>query len=186
MSSSSKILKIIFVVLLIVTAAELYYFFLYQPKSVNKSGPITNQPPSPTPQTISSEKNQFINENQAVNTNTVNNLFLYKKSILSSSIINNKYEGEIVFINKNGGFLKTEQFKYNLEIKIKSDSEEFNTFYYNENEVKQIKVFNLKNNQKEPSNINELKIGDKIVIEESLNLLKDPNNNLEKLEISVL
>ncbi len=182
MNGSSKILKIIFVVLLIITAAELFYFFIYQPKSVNKSSSTTNQFPSltPTPQSVSSE------ENQAVNSTTVNNLFLYKKSILSSSIINNKYEGEIVFINKNGGFLKTEQFKYDLEIKIKSDLNEFNSFYYNENEVKQIKVFKLNNNQKESSDINELKIGDKIVIEESLNLLKDPNNNLEKLEISVL
>ena len=180
MNNSSKILKIIFAVLLIITAAELYYFFFYQPSKNN----VINKKPIvslPTPSSTT-----LLNENPAVDKNTVNNLFLYKKSILSSSIINNKYEGEIVFINKNGGFLKTEQFKYDLEIKIKSDSEEFNSFYYNENEVKQIKVFNLKNNQKESSDINELKIGDKVIIEESLNLLKDPNNNLEKLEIFIL
>ena len=74
----------------------------------------------------------------------------------------------------------------NLEIKIESNLNEFNSFFYSEKEIQQIKVFSLKNEQKEPIDISKLKIGDSIIIEESLNLLKEPIDNLEKLEISVL
>jgi len=175
MDDSNKFLKIIFAVLLIITAAELYYFFFYQPTTTNN---IVKKTLTTKPTTSP--------ESQAIGTDTINNLSRYKKSILSSSIVSNKHEGKIVLIDDKGGFLKTEQFKYSLEIKIESNLNEFNSFFYSEKEIQQIKVFSLKNEQKEPIDISKLKIGDSIIIEESLNLLKEPIDNLKKLEISVL
>lgn len=177
MENSNKILKIVFFVLLFITVGELFYFFVYQRPTAKNLVKKISIPPAPT---------KTVSDSQAVGTDTINNLSRYKKSIISSSIANNKYEGKIVLVDNKGGFLKTEQFKYSLEIKIESDLNESNSFFYNEKEVQQIRVFSLKSGQKEPLDINKLKVGDSIIIEESLNLLEEPINNLEKLEISVL
>lgn len=177
MSKSNKIFLFIFIILLIITGAELFYFFFYQPKSVNKPGPITNQSPTPTPQIILSE------ENQAFNKDVLDNLLSIKKGVVKSSILNNEYQGSIIEIDNKGGIVPTDQFEYKLKIRIRSDSGDMNSFYYNNSEVNKIQVFYLNKDQKTPYVLNKLKIGDKILIKTTYNLLENINDNLIGEEI---
>jgi len=177
MNVSNKVLVIIFIILLTITGVELFYFFFYQPKSINKPGPITNQPPSPTPQIISSE------ENQAFNKKTLDNLLFLKKGIVKSSLLTTEYQGSIIEIDDKGGTNSAGQFEYKLKIKIKSDSGDTNSFYYNDSEINKIKVFYLDKDQKTPYFLNKLKVGDKILIKDIYNLLENIDNNLIEEEI---
>jgi len=175
MSKTNKVLIIIFFVLLVITLGEIGYYFFYQP--VNKSASTTNQSPSPTPQTISSEKNQ------AINKDTLDNLLFLKKGIVKSSLLTTEYQGSIIEIDDKGGTNSAGQFEYKLKIKIKSDSGDTNSFYYNDSEINKIKVFYLDKDQKTPYFLNKLKVGDKILIKDIYNLLENIDNNLIEEEI---
>ncbi|MFA5770291.1 MAG: hypothetical protein WC894_02240 [Patescibacteria group bacterium] len=180
MNDSNRILKIIFFVLLIVTVGELFYFFVYQPSKNNvvKKTSLTaiNQLPSPT--SIAT----LPIEDQAFNQDVLNNLLLLRKDIVKSSTIINEYQGTIIEIDLKENPLDG-QTNRQLKIRIKSDLGNANSFYYNNDEIDKIKVFNLNNGQKEQYSLDKLIIGDKILVKTSYNLLKNNNNNLIEEEI---
>lgn len=166
---SEKLLKGVFFILLLVLLGEIGYLF-YTNSKINSSSQknITTNQPSP----IISYTPAFKNE-------TLNSLSYLKKSIIISSILENTYQGEIIELDTQGGYLEKENFNFALKIRIKN-KEDTNSFYFNKDELSKIKVYNQ---NKEEILINDIKVGDIVEIKHKLNLLEDLNNNLISFEI---
>ncbi|MGB9883543.1 MAG: hypothetical protein ACPLRN_03470 [Microgenomates group bacterium] len=172
---SEKLLKIVFGILFLVLLGEigyLIYTFNQNQKKISSLPIITQSVNQTQPQTN-------INSNPAYSNKTIESLSYLKKNIVTSSILENNYQGKIIEIDNQEGYLQKEDFKYVFKIRIENQ-DDTNSFYFNKDELEKINVYD-KNNQK--MSIDTLKIGDFVSIKEKLNLLEDPNNNLVSFDI---
>ncbi|OGK19934.1 hypothetical protein A3C23_04510 [Candidatus Roizmanbacteria bacterium RIFCSPHIGHO2_02_FULL_37_13b] len=131
---------------------------------------------SPTPSESASS--------QALDNQVIDSLKKLKKGILTRSTLINTYDGKVVEVNTKGGRLPwANDFQYKFALKIVNEKGESNTFYYNETEMK-TKVAMVDKLGK-PIKPEEIKTNDAVMIEESMDLKKDWNNNLINLKISI-
>jgi len=169
---SNKILPAIFVILFFVLIGEVVYLFL-----TSKNNQPQNISPSVVNVTGNNKKETQRNGIQAVNDQTVENIKMFNKEVIRSSILENQFQGKIIEIKKEPQGQKVD-FSYVLKIRIKGNKET-NSFYFNDQEVNKIKIKNENNYL----SVDDLKVGDEIIINERLDLLKDINANLISLEI---
>ncbi len=173
------LLKIIFVILILVTVGELGYYLYFQ--ITNQSNPPLTKSPDRTSINIANlvstqPPNAFtLNDpNRALNTNMVLGLLNAKKGILTSSVITNQYSGEIVELNTKGGVTPT-NFKYLIKLTIKGEQDNTNEFYFADTEL---------NNVRTKEAISSLKVGNKITLQLTLDLLKDFESNLIEMKVT--
>jgi hypothetical protein len=178
MTLSEKVLKVVFIILFLVLLGELSFFFWQNYNSFNNKNKTNESYISPSPQ----ENNELITRVPAYNKETLDSLYNLNKDIVKSSIVENIYEGEIIDVKLTNNPLEKNGFKYNFFIRIKN-GESTNSFYFNENEIKKINVFNI---SKEKLSLKDLKTNEQIKIEEKLNLLENIENNLIEINIYLL
>lgn len=168
---SNKVLTFVFVILFVGLLGEVGYLFYSskQPALKNKLIPITEK-------SISSTSQPERQGTQAIKDNVLNYLSVANSGVLKSSILTNHYEGNITEIdNKSNDPIAD----YGLKIKFKGENGDINGFRYNKDEVSQkLSVFRyVKGAPLEKITIDDLKVGDLISIDDSLNLLDDNLTN---------
>ena len=108
-------------------------------------------------------------DTQAYNPYILNIIGKINKPNTISAILNNNYEGKIVDIKKN---LK-EKVIYPFTFRIRGYANLENAFLLTKSDIMKLQVFVFKNNQKKITSFDELRIGDTITINETLNLKYD-------------
>jgi len=184
MINSSKILKIIFFVLLIITAAELFYFFFYQPRQ-NLS--INNNMLFPT---VTLTPVQVDEVDKILDQKTIKAMEGFRKGVTTKAILTLEREGFVKDIVLKHGFLKFDKpgstpFEYALKLSIENNGA-VETFYYSGEELNSISASVQEGGQTNPIDLNTIKIGDKVTLQETQDLTKDVNNSLQKLIITKL
>jgi hypothetical protein len=182
------LLTIILFILLLITAFELIFFIF--PGNILKSviplGLIDNanvsQEKNPDTYTVnSSQYNDFVNENLAINPRILWSVGNYKKSILKSSVINNELEGVITEINQSGGVFK--DFNWKLRITLKGEGQDENYLGFSQASLEQLEIVTLENGSEIPIQLTDLKVNDNIRYIQVLNLLGHYETNGIKLKI---
>ncbi len=183
MSRSGKILLGFFFILLTIILAEIgYYFFSQQKINVLNNPTLTNITIFPSP-TVKNE-GPFV-QDSALNSQSLNNLLILKKGVVSSSILTNTYTGTLIDLDIKGGEL--DDFEYKLKLKIKGKNDLTNGLYYTESDIKNLRITKSSEGT-EPIVVGpeKLEIGDNLVITETTDLTKNFENAIIKLEIHIL
>lgn len=169
----NSILAAFFVILLVIIVGEVGYYFFYKPSKPNvpQNNQVLNQKvnkPTPTPAIP-----------PALDRQVLGFLARYKKGGISSATADLEIKGTVVKINTKGGtfnlgYKPGDKFVYKVMLIIKKENGTTSTIAYNENDLKNVRVMD---NTQKPFNVNNLKVGDKIIIHSKIDLLKDKNNN---------
>lgn len=163
-----RIIKAVLISLIVITLIEISYYIYIN----------FNQNPTPISNSLKPEV-----RNQGINNIALTSLRNINSDILTSSVLTNTYEGIIVDIVSNEGILPTVNFQYKLKLTLKGYNLT-NTFYYNEKDLSILKVVEQYGGTEKPIQINNLKINDKIIIKEIIDLIKDFESNLTELKIT--
>ena len=178
----NKILVAVFVVLLTVFVGEVGYLF-YTAKQAPSKTSESNVSPSPT----TPVKRNGI---QAVDDQTVESIKNINSGILSESTLINKYEGQIIKFSLEEGTSARSglpDFKYGFEMGLKGKNEESNTFFYGESDIALMKVSSTaEDGTSQALTVQDLKVGDYIIITETWDLKKDVDHNILSISISIL
>ncbi len=173
MGNSNKVLTVVFTILFIVLLAEVGYVAygaFFKPKN-NEAIPVNQgQVVSPSPALVR-------NGIQAVKQEMLNYVSYLNEGILTTSVLENQYNGGIFEVNIDNG----------LKIKIVGNNGATNTFSYSKAELPKISFFKTtgQSGGLEPITIHDLTVGDRVSIGEILNMLGDLNTNLVSTTITV-
>ncbi len=167
---SDKILRLVFVILFVVLVGEIgYLFFSSLPI---RGGESLDNLPSPTLATEQTDSSLLPERDgsQAISDDMLNVLSHANKGVNVSSILKSQYQGEI----------STLVFQDGVKITIKAENGVTNTIHFFEKELEKVSI------TQEGLILNDLKVGNKIMIDMSLNLLEENlTNNLIEAKISI-
>lgn len=173
---ANKLLVAIFAIVLIIVAAEVGYYFFYQPQITTP--PKKNGASTPTKTLIGLT-------DSALSPDTLSDLLYTRRGVLTASILNNKYQGEIVELITTGGIIPKNQSPYQVKIKIQGEQGAVNVLYLGASDLALTKMYQINKDGKQlPINISDLQIGNKVIIEITLDLTKDPNSNTMEIKIT--
>lgn len=186
MSQINKILAIIFFILIVVVIGEVgYYYFLSDRKTSTKfRAGQQNSVRSVSPTTMASGLQVCVSprSDSPLNTVLLEELKAVSNFAITSSRLNNQYQGFVAELNLNGGqnpidktrFKNSTKDFYDYEIGLKIRDEK-NTrtlsFYLDNRVVSKIKVLQQKGEERIPITINDLKLGDKVILNETVDLM---------------
>lgn len=177
----------IFFMLIFITLAEIgYYLYINIQKNNNQktlsqnSETVRTVPTYPYTDFAGDISKQALDQQNL--DKTITNLKQFGKGVLKSSVIINEYEGEIIDIDKDG--IISGAVEYKVIISIKGRENNKNTFFYQKDHINLIKVVRTADGKENPIIIDDLNIGDVIIIKESINLTKDWENSVTEIKIS--
>lgn len=176
MIRQNKKLLFIFFILLLTVAAEMIYFLNL--KNQKKVLPTTNS----IDNNIIPQSTQVTNQNPALMPSIYTYLSRIPKDLLVSSTLTNKYQGKITILDIKEGILSG-TFNYKLTLAIGKNNSQI-PFYYNDRNLKILKILNKSDDR--ILGIEDLKIGDEISIEETIDPAKDFTTNRQKILITKL
>jgi len=190
MNGSNKVLIIIFAVLMIITAAELYYFFIYQSKNSLAPKPSTTLV-SPHPLSITPEATTDKDDVQgdekfvpAISNIAINNLSKLSKNLTKSAQVNIRVEGNVVEIINEEKYDVDFDTTFIKFLKIQDpQTGDVEPWGISDEMVKMAEIKRKKNNTTVPITINDIKVGDSIIIESTFSLLG--NGELKKYTFTV-
>lgn len=113
--------------------------------------------------------------------------------LLVSSLLKNQYKGIVAKILAQNGTLSTPsifayKFQLDLDVGEKSSNSslpgDYYRFYFNENDMSRLTVVKLINNKETSVGLTDLKIGDVVTIDQTLDLTKDLADNMVELKIT--
>lgn len=105
-----------------------------------------------------------------------------KKDILTSSIASNTYKGKIVeFTRKQNSKLYDLMYDVSLTLESRGGSRE--RFFYRIEELENAKIISILEKERQTMSISDLKIGDNIIIDQKVDLLRNFDDNLLELSI---
>jgi len=166
-------LAYICIFLILLQTIEIGYYLLNKPFS-GQSKITTNPLPTPIPHL----------EVLAISQAHLKSLGAFTKDTLDSAFVNVKYQGLIKQIDNKGGEREDTGFKYNKNIEIAGDRSSI-TRYFTESDLNNVHVVKIVRGQEIEIDLNELKVGDNIIVEEETDLLKNLKNSSLKFKIYV-
>lgn len=178
MSGFNKVLVVISVLLLGVTVFEI---FIYQSSFFAKPSVVEEKPEKTVREDVNERFKAFMSANAI---DPANLRFTYaKKGILSSSVVNNTYNGKITSIDRTPGKLPNSDFQYVLRIGLTGENGAYNDFYYNAKDVEILNNTAIAQIDKGLITAETLKLGDEVTIIKVFDLLKDSNNSTLEFKI---
>lgn len=176
MKPSGKFLTVIFAVLFIVLLGELGYIFYSS--SQNKT-PLNEQPvPTLTQEEATLVKETKENPTQAISSNMLEALAKANQGVLISSFLQITYQGNIteLVVDPTG-----------MNIRITGPNGKSNKFYYSPQQLSKVTVVSKKPLENERTiNASDLKIGDLIRIEGTMDMLKEVDSSFTDGKITVV
>lgn len=190
MSKKSKLLVGIFIILLFTIVVEIgfyTYYHLYQRKKETESSLVTNIVSlTPKPSLIPNPSYQLpetyqLPEGQdttpAIAPVNIRWVSLLRKKFVSSASLKLEEKGVINNISNN-----TTQGGINLFIKDINGGPSISILRFSDNDLKIAKVTEVVGNENHPLKFSDLKIGDKIALDMTFNMLALDDNNIIALE----
>jgi hypothetical protein len=176
MSKTNKILLTVFLVLLLTTVGEIAYYFLYL---APKNTPQTQSTVAATPQINSSTKAvpNTANPDPAIDPTVISQLASARADILTKSHLINEYTGKIGILDTHGGFIPNTKEQYALLIGIVGSKGHKMGKYYTKANLEKAKFMQQKGDNQTLISLNDIKIGDMIIIREELDALISSNSN---------
>jgi len=194
-----KLLKYIIILLFVIIISEAFYLFVIKGFRLNQkeqspANISVTEPSSPSTDKTFPEidENRLdsidrfyydINPNMAIDPKVIYSHIFYKKGITRSSVIQNKHEGKIVQIDRTKKKAFYEYYDTVLTIRLVSldDPNIGVTFNYSENDLKTMTVLIDIDNQVQPANPDILKVGDTIIVEDTIDAtVSIPNENAQE------
>lgn len=178
MNHVQKILIGIFSILFLIIIGELYFYLNYNQQATNT---ITKNAYSQNMAAINQPTPAYCGISSAVFITARNTDALIKKKAITSSVINNTYEGYISKIDK--GSLKNPdiqnpnyQPKYAVYLNLSPNrTEKTFGFFFNDNELKSLNIKLATNISSQASTLDDLKVGNHISVQESFDMTKPVN-----------
>lgn len=191
MFQKSKVLIVILSISFVIIFAEiLYYFFSQTPQKNLLTAKIVNTTPSPTPgenEAYAGKPMFSTSETPGVAEYAPSYLATLSKGVLASSVLKNEFHGTITSVDRKGGTLPFRSyFPYSAAITIQGKELGSNTFWYNENNLKHLKVFTLVGEKENLLTLPDLQEGNEIIITETVDLTKDFEDNRTDIQIRKL
>lgn len=116
---------------------------------------------------------------------SLNYLRILNQDVVSSSILANQYLGEVLNVNNQGGAMAGSNFNYQMSISIKGSDNGLNTFFYTSDDLVKMKVTRSVNGKEIPAKLEDIKVSEKIIIKEVLDLTKQFPANRQELTIAI-
>ncbi len=182
MNNISNILKIIFILLILITVGEgMYYLYvLYN----NKPNPVASEQstnnllitPSREIPTLIPVNFQTANPDLKLSEKEMSDRLdvfrkLLRDGVIKSSVRTTVFESTIKTIDTRETLEKG--IKYKLKITIKAGDTDVQDFNFSEYELERMKVFEMKDGKEQSINYSQLKSGDKIRMETTIDLTKE-------------
>lgn len=182
MNNKSNVLKIIIVLLILITVGEgiyyLYIFYNNKPKPIVTESLTNNQliTPANTVPTLLPVNFQSANPDLQLSDNEMaDRLDVFRKllrdGVIKSSVRTTVFESIIKNVDTKETIDKG--IKYKLKIVLKAGDTGTQDFIFSEYELERMKAFELKDGKELPMNYSQLKAGDKIKMETSIDLTKE-------------
>lgn len=171
MTKFNRALVIVLLALLSLIIVETYvYFNSSQVASNSSKSSLTNQPsnnPNANFMSIPLLKDAAIGKDNLIFMSRL------RKNFVSYATASVQAKGIIVDIDIDGS-KSTPKVPYQKKITVKnSEGTETSTWYFNDDDLRILKVYNLINNKEELINFNDLKIDDTVTITINFDLTKD-------------
>lgn len=195
-----KILKYIIVLLFVVILAEAVYLFVIKGFRINQKeqsdAPVSISS-SPTPPTkavsdIEIDENQLesidqfyydINPKMALDPKVIYSHIFYKKGVTQKSVIQNTHQGKIVEIDrsKKKAFYGYYDSVFTIRLVNENDPSIGITLNFSEDDLKRTTVFIDIDNQLQATSPDILKVGDIIIVEDTIDAtVSIPNENAKQ------
>lgn len=181
MTGINKILRFTFLLLIIIIILEIGFYIFYQNRfSINQQSREENhENPSLSNIAITLTHSQLPTPGQNLLGKSIINS--YQKGLVTSSILNNEYEGIIKELVQEHGKVWIIESNYEYDIKLtllsKKDNISIFPFYYNKNDLSKIELVNLVNSDEKTIKFDDLKKGDNVIVKASFDLTKDVWHN---------
>lgn len=173
---AKKIISITLAILIIVSIIEITYLTVSgKDFTLNKLLAICPK------QTIMETACKNPAANQIADKNSRSLLLTDTTGVLLSSILTNKFSGEISSLIIKDLLIDGKTYKTQLKIKGKNNKEF--SFLFNARDIKLTSV-NMENGKTKNINLAQLKMGDRIILESTIDLAKDINNNTIVIKIT--
>lgn len=168
--TSVRLLKIIFVILILVTLGELGYYVYIQVIKTPQTEKSTKVETTLISPTLAIENPTptfpYTPPEQAYREKYLNYLRKEKADVLISAITTHKFKGKIVELDTKGGISAVNKFQYVVKIVIQGEKGSTRGFLYNEKDLQIAKLIKSVNGKEEAMSINDLKVGDNVIITE--------------------
>lgn len=181
----NKILLGVFIFLFFVVIGEVgyYVFYLNQSKANNYPTPSLTQPPYSV-YSISFPAPYPPQEPIEVIRKMVNNrVEMIQDNLITSIKDIVRYEGRVVDIDIKGSSQSpNDQLSYKTKLTLQGKTRNFNILF-NEFDLNKTKVFKKLENQEIPISLDDLKVGDRVIIDATLDLTLDWGKNAVEIKI---
>lgn len=137
-----------------------------------------------SPTTIDSNKNSSVDQNKIKGSDffadqqIIRYLRTLRKGVLTYSNLATESMGIIHEIDIKGGSAiragSNDKIQYKIKLSIMGDNRTIAFFYYTKNLLVNTEVVNLVNGTEEQSNLEDLKVGDRVTIQDTFTLIKGP------------
>lgn len=169
-------------ILISFAAAESIYLFVYKPLFL--SPPLTVLPPNRVEQKTRSVVLRNQDPNQAISEYNLQWVRTMEKDTVKSAMLMNQYEGEIIEWNTKGE--RINDVLYKLRFRIKGKNNNSNGFQLSETGSQNIKVFKRVDSKEEVIELKDVRVGDNVLINETIDLTKDWNSTRTEFKITVI
>lgn len=163
-------------------ALEIAYYLGYKQSTAQNSTQNTIKPstttpsPSPNPNNPSEIDEYYltINKDLAIDPKVIDSLLFYKKGILQESTITNKHVGKVALVAQDGGKAYYDYYNFKLKLILlnENDPKVVHGFYFSADDLKNATIQTLENGKLTPITIYDLKDGDNLEIEHTIDAIK--------------
>lgn len=177
MFQKSTVLLSALVLLAIVLVGEAMYYVLL-PEQKPPAG--FGQQNQFTPKTNSGN---FQNSNAAIPESSINYLSTLNKGLTKSSLAMNEYQGRVLARVNETGWLPYSESQYKMYLSFVGKEKNISTLFFTDQDLSKLEIVRQEGVNEIPIAINEINAEDEIIVQETLDLLKDMGQNRLKIKI---
>lgn len=173
---STVLLSALVLLAIVVIGEAIYYISLPEQKQPAGFGEQNQF----TPKTNSGT---FRNNNAAIPESNINYLSTLNKGLTSSSTVMNEYQGRVLARVNETGWLPYSESQYKMYLSFVGKEKNITTLFFTDDDLTKLEIVRREGNSEIPIAINEINGEDEIIVQETLDLLKNMGQNRLKIKI---
>jgi hypothetical protein len=184
----NKVLVSCFIALFILVFLEIIYLIFPKilPKSAKTLTTASTTPssqPQPTPLTLDTNSVQRSKYPAAFQQPIFRGLMAFRKNDVISGTVDVKYRGKIASIDNKPGLIQKSNFSYVKSVKIKGSGNYYEFLYLSQDAFGKTTVVKNTGSTEAPITFGDLKVGDQIIIQQVIDLTKQPGQSSKSVKI---
>ncbi len=170
-----RILIVGSIALFVITLAEVLYLLLFQakPGTSPASLPVKTEVAVVTPTPATGTQSAELSSDLVQRYNDV-----VKNSAVTLATSHTIYEGEISEIDTKGGFEERLNLQYVLMVKIKGKGTIVSQIYFSQQDMGHLTILQKEGEQETPLDVSSFKVGDSVILDLTINILKPNYDNI--------